>query len=64
MKKTTIIEGTEETKKPERNMKKEKMSKHQSNYARKSIYLKGLSRRTGYRVFGFEVTDKPWKVKH
>jgi len=57
------MENTE-NKKPERNEKKQVMGKHQSNYARKTIYLKGLSRRTGYRVFGFEVPyPKPWTVK-
>ncbi len=57
------MESTE-NKKPERNEKKQIMSKHQSNYARKATYLKGLSRRTGYRVFGFEVPyPKPWTKK-
>ncbi len=63
MKKTIVVTGEVEPKKPERNEKRTKMSKHQSNYARKSTYLKTLSRRTGYRVFGFEVADKPWKIK-
>lgn len=54
----------ETTERPDRNTKKTKVSKHSSNYSRKSIYLKTLSRRAGYRVFGFEVPDpKPWKTK-
>ena len=57
------MENTE-NKKPERNEKKVKASKHSSNYSRKSTYLKTLSRRAGYRVFGFEVPyPKPWTKK-
>lgn len=35
-----------------------------SKYSRKRKYLRGLSRREGRRVFGFEVPEpKPWKTK-
>lgn len=54
----------ENTERPDRNTKKAKMSKHSSNYSRKATYLRTLSRRAGYQVFGFEVPEpKPWKVK-
>jgi len=54
----------ENTERPDRNTKKAKASKHSSNYARKATYLKMLSRRAGYQVFGFEVPfPKPWTKK-